>query len=177
MPTLKSLSGMVAAALLLLGPLPALAAADRPILEISADTVLDPGTIYGAIVVKASGITIDGRGALLLGADTGDPKTFTGTAVRAEGVSGVTVKDLRARGFERGLHVSDGEGWRVEGCDFSDNFHDPRFGWGDNGRRGGILLERDFSFWQSCAIRPFKMLFYPIFCHQCGSSLAPTATH
>ena len=137
MPIRTRLSAIAAAALLLCGPLPALATADRPLLEISTDTVLDPDTIYGAIVVKASGITLDGRGALLLGADTGDPKTFTGTAVRAEGVSGVTVKDLRARGFERGLHVSDGEGWRVEGCDFSDNFHDPRFGWGENGRRGG----------------------------------------
>ena len=36
----------------------------------------------------------------------------------------------------------DGQGWTVEGCDFSDNFHDPAFGWGENGRRGGILLER-----------------------------------
>ena len=142
MPIRTRLSAIAAAALLLCGPLPALAAADRPLLEISTDTVLDPDTIYGAIVVKASGITLDGRGALLLGADSGDPKTFTGTGLRAEGMSGVTVKNLRARGFERGLHISDGEGWRVEGCDFSDNFHDPRFGWGENGRRGGILLER-----------------------------------
>jgi parallel beta-helix repeat protein len=38
--------------------------------------------------------------------------------------------------------VVDGAGWTIEACDFSDNFHDPAFGWGENGRRGGILLER-----------------------------------
>ncbi|MFO0929460.1 MAG: PKD domain-containing protein [Gemmataceae bacterium] len=31
--------------------------------------------------------------------------------------------------------------WTV-GCNFSGNFHDPAFGWGENGRRGGIVLER-----------------------------------
>jgi len=142
MPTRQTLAAIVSPALLLLGTSLPLTAADRPVLEISADTVLDPDTIYGPIVVKASGITLDGRGAVLVGAESDDPKTFTGTGLRGEGVSGVTVRNLRARGFERGLHVSDGEAWRVEGCDFSDNFHDPRFGWGENGRRGGILLER-----------------------------------
>ena len=33
-------------------------------------------------------------------------------------------------------------GWTIEDCHFSDNFHDPAFGWGENGRRGGIVLER-----------------------------------
>jgi parallel beta-helix repeat protein len=115
---------------------------ERPLLEITADTVLDPNTTYGGIVVMTAGVTVDGRGALVLGGDAGDPKDFTGTGIRAAGVSGVTLKNVRVRGFERGLHVSDAEGWTIEGCDFSDNFHDPRFGWGDNGRRGGILLER-----------------------------------
>ena len=32
-------------------------------------------------------------------------------------------------------------GW-IEQCNFSDNFHDPSFGWGENGRRGGIVLDR-----------------------------------
>src|SRR4029079_18169711 len=41
-----------------------------------------------------------------------------------------------------GLAVQDGEKWTIEGCNFSGNFHDPSFGWGENGRRGGIVLER-----------------------------------
>ena len=36
----------------------------------------------------------------------------------------------------------EGHDWVIKGCDFSDNFHDPQFGWGENGRRGGILLEK-----------------------------------
>jgi parallel beta-helix repeat protein len=38
--------------------------------------------------------------------------------------------------------VSDATGLIIEDCDFSDNFHDPTFGWGENCRRGGIVLER-----------------------------------
>ena len=30
----------------------------------------------------------------------------------------------------------------MEQCDFSDNFHDPSFGWGENGRRGGNFFDR-----------------------------------
>ncbi|MFM7077510.1 MAG: right-handed parallel beta-helix repeat-containing protein [Planctomycetaceae bacterium] len=117
-------------------------AAERPVLEVVADTVLDPAVTYGAIVIRAGGVTIDGRGALVLGAEEGDPKDFRGTGISARGVSGVTLKGLRVRGWERGLHVADAAGWTIEDCDFSDNFHDPRFGWGENGLRGGILLER-----------------------------------
>ncbi len=123
----------------------AVAAADPPVpLEVTADTSLDPTVTYGQIVVKKSGVVIDGQGALLLGpkADAETPAGFEGIAILAEGVSDVTLKNVRARGWETGLVVRDGHGWHIEGCDFSDNFHDPAFGWGENGRRGGILLER-----------------------------------
>jgi parallel beta-helix repeat protein len=49
---------------------------------------------------------------------------------------------VNAKGWETGLKITDGSGWHVEHCNFSDNFHDPKFGWGENGRRGGIVLER-----------------------------------
>jgi len=129
----------------LLARLPAAAAAvaaDRPVLEVTTDVVLDPGVTYGGIVIRVSGVTVDGRGATVLGAGEGDPKDFRGTGVSARGVSDVRLRDVRVRGFERGLHVVDGSGWTITDCDFSDNFHDPRFGWGENGLRGGILLER-----------------------------------
>ena len=45
---------------------------------------------------------------------------------------------------------------------FSDNFHDPSFGWGENGRRGGIVLDRTEHFaiehcranrvWDACVL-------------------------
>lgn len=111
------------------------------VLEIRADTTLDPARTYGPIVIRASGITLDGRGAKIVGATGGDPKTFRGVGIAAEGVSDITIKNVRVRGFETGIHIRDSRGATVEDCDVSDNFHDPEFDWGENGRRGGILLE------------------------------------
>lgn len=124
--------------------LPLAAGADTPTapLEITADTTLDPQKTYGAIVIKASNVTIDGKGAWVIGATQGEPKQFKGVGISAEGVSNVTLKNVNAKGWETGLKVVDARGWHIENCDFSDNFHDPKFGWGENGRRGGIVLER-----------------------------------
>jgi parallel beta-helix repeat protein len=118
--------------------------ARREPLEVTGDITLDPSVTYGAIVVKASGVVIDGRGAILRGsaADASTPAEFEGIAVLGEGVDNVTLKNVRAHGWETGLVVRDATGWQIENCDFSDNFHDPAFGWGENGRRGGMLLER-----------------------------------
>lgn len=120
----------------------AAATADPKPLEIDRDTTLDPAKTYGPIVITASNITLDGRGAWLVGSRQGPAREFQGTAVSAEGVSGVTLRNLRARGWETGLSIRHGRDWLVENCDFSDNFHDPDFGWGENGRRGGIVAER-----------------------------------
>ena len=72
---------------------------------ITQDTTLDPARTYGPILVKASHITIDGRGAWLIGAEAQEPHTFQGTAISAAGVSHVTLKNIRAKGWERGLHI------------------------------------------------------------------------
>lgn len=125
---------------ILLTLLAGLAPADP--IEITVDTTLDPARTYGALVIKASNVTVDGRGATIRGAIEGDPKTFKGVGISARGFDGVTLRNVKVKGFETGLHVRDASGWTVEGCDFSDNFHDPEFGWGENGRRGGIVLER-----------------------------------
>ena len=115
---------------------------DSQPLVITQDTVLDPAKTYSQIVIKASGITIDGRGAWLVGAKQGAAKDFQHVAIAAQGVSHVTLKNLNAKGWETGLQIEDGSEWLIENCDFSDNFHDPDFGWGENGRRGGIVLTR-----------------------------------
>jgi parallel beta-helix repeat protein len=116
------------------------------VLEVTRDTVLDPGKSYGAIVIRASGVTIDGRGAWLLGPAAGRsaprPADFQGVAIQARGVSNVRLRNLNVRGWETALTIEDGAQWLVEGCNFSDNFHDPDFGWGENGRRGGMVLTR-----------------------------------
>ena len=114
-------------------------------LIITESTTLDPNKTYTRIVIKASNITLDGRGAWLIGKTEGKPSVYQDTAIVADGQTGVTLKNIRAKGWETGLKVTDGSGWLVEGCDFSNNFHDPDFGWGESGRRGGIVLERVHS--------------------------------
>ncbi len=112
----------------------------RP-LEITQDTTLDPAKIYGPIVIKASNITIDGRGAWVIGARQGNPKDFKGVGISANGVSGVALKNVNVKGFDIGLKVEHASKWVVEGCDFSDNFHYPEAGWGELPHHGGIVFE------------------------------------
>ena len=124
------------------GAVAILQATESSDLIITESTTLDANRTYTRIVIKASDITLDGQGAWLIGETEGKPSGYQGAAILADGVSGVTLKNIRAKGWETGLKVTDGSGWLVEGCDFSNNFHDPDFGWGENGRRGGIVLER-----------------------------------
>src|SRR5262245_12680371 len=109
-------------------------------LVLTADARLDPSRAYGPIVIAADGITVDGQGAWVIGATTGAPRNFTGIGIAARGVSGVTLRNVNVKGFGVGLQVEEGANWTIEGCDLSDNFHDPDFGWGEQPRRGGIVL-------------------------------------
>src|SRR5579883_921170 len=104
--------------------------------DVAADLSLEPGRTYEPLRILASGIAIDGQGATIDGAG------FNGIGVRAEGVSNVTLRNVRVRGFNLGLHVSNGAYWLIEDCDFSDNFHDPDWGWEQHPAAGGILLEK-----------------------------------
>jgi parallel beta-helix repeat protein len=113
----------------------------REPLVLTSDTTLDPQKEYGQIVIAGSNITIDGRGAILDGGDSAANKRQN-TAIMAEGQDGVVIKNLTVRGWQLGLRVVDAEGWEVTNCDFSDNFHDPEFGWGEQPNRGGIVFER-----------------------------------
>lgn len=113
----------------------------RP-LEIARDTKLDPRRTYGPLVIKAGNVTVDGQGAQVVGAAEGPANRYSGVGIAAAGVSGVKLRNVRVRGFAVGLRVEDGADWTVEDCDFSDNFHDPDFGWGEQGEKGGIVLVR-----------------------------------
>jgi Right handed beta helix region/PKD domain len=154
----------------------------REPLVIRKNTTLDPSVTYGPILIAASDITIDGRGALIEGARvTGtiipgapvgapDPSTrfvdstkdFTGVGIAARGVSGVTLTNVKVRGFRIGLQVDGGENWTIQDCDFSDNFHDPDFGWGEQPPGGGIALtdvrqsrlihDRANRTWDACSL-------------------------
>src|SRR5438034_5645359 len=98
-------------------------------LRVAASVTLDPAKTYGRLVITASNVTVDGKGARVVGAGGGEPKSFRGIGVEAIGVSNVVLKNLTVRGFETGLWVENARGWTVEDCDFSGNFDDPSFGW------------------------------------------------
>jgi hypothetical protein len=80
-------------------PAPAAGPVEAPPLEVTKDTVLDPAKTYGRIVIKSSDVTIDGRGAWVAGTTQGDPKSYKGVGISAEGVSHVTLRNVQRQGL------------------------------------------------------------------------------
>lgn len=115
-------------------------------LIVTNDLVLKKGAALSVrLIIRASQVTIDGNGATLVGTGViGDPATLenAGIGVLVENVSNVTIKNLRVHGFALGLVMKQVSASSVEDCDFSDNYTNPKFGWGELPPRGGILLER-----------------------------------
>src|SRR5437016_1291398 len=113
---------------------------------VTNDLILEKGAILKArLVVRASHVTIEGNGATLQGPGTvGETNTLeqAGVGVLLEGSVNVTIRNLNARGFATGLLARDGRALLIEGCDFSDNYHNPKHGWGELPPRGGLRLER-----------------------------------
>lgn len=97
------------------------------------------------LIVRASHIVIEGNGATLVGpgvvGDTNSLET-AGVGILIEGATDVTLRNFNVRAFATGLVVRDGRAIAVAGCDFSDNYHNPKHGWGELPARGGILLEK-----------------------------------
>ncbi len=113
-----------------------------PVREVCTSITLQKGEVLRkALVLKTGHITIEGNGAVLKGPGApGDLSTFQGAGISAEGISHVTIRNLTVRGFASGLVAENGAGWCIEGCDFSGNYHDPEYGWGDYKRCGGMIL-------------------------------------
>lgn len=116
------------------------------VLEIRENLTLSPTDLIRARwVVRASHLVIDGHGACLVGpADGGGNEDLAqaGIGIHAVGCRNVVLRNLRVRGFRLALWLEDCDGWSIESCDFSDNFTDPDFGWGEQEPGGGLLLER-----------------------------------
>ena len=72
---------------------------------IRTDTTLAPGTYFlpAGLTIAADGVTLDGNGATLIGADGRD------VGVRIEGRKGVTVRNLRLREYYHGIVARDAE--------------------------------------------------------------------
>jgi len=124
--------------------LPTLQAAMSEIV-VTNDLVLDKDAQLSArVVVRADHVTLDGNGATLVGPGTvGDPASLeaAGVGILVEGATGVTVKNVHVRGFATGLVLRHTVAANVTDCDFSDNYHNPKFGWGELPPRGGIFAD------------------------------------
>ena len=121
------------------------ARAALPEIVVTNDLVLEPGAQLPArLIVRASHVTIDGAGTTLIGpGQVGEAASLenAGIGVLMEGTTGVTLKNLKVRGFSTGLVIRQAQGVAVTNCDFSDNYHNPKHGWGELPARGGIVLE------------------------------------
>jgi pectate lyase len=107
-------------------------------LEFEKDAVLS-----ARLVIRTDNITIRANGATLKGeGKTGDSTSLekAGIGVRVENATNVTIRDLRVHGFSTGLSMKQVRGAWVTNCDFSDNYANPKFGWGEMPARGGILF-------------------------------------
>lgn len=101
--------------------------------------------LHRRIVVKADHIVIDGNGLTLSGPGRqGDVASLeaAGVGVEVVGCTNVTIKNLKAKGFATGLFMKRCKAVVVDGCDFSNNYNNPDWGWGDLPARGGIILEQ-----------------------------------
>src|SRR6266566_1274514 len=98
------------------------------------------GAVLGTVLLSSVTAVVVPAGPPDVAAGGGEPKSFRGVGVEANGVSNVVLKNLTVRGFETGLWLENAGGWTVEDCDFSGNFDDPSFGWGQLSRRGGIVF-------------------------------------
>ena len=114
-------------------------------LVVTNDLVLEQGAqIPARIIVRASHVILDGNGATLVGPGrVGDVESLesAGVGVLIEGATGVTLKNLKVRGFATGLVIRQAQAVLVTDCDFSDNYHNPKHGWGELPARGGVRLD------------------------------------
>ena len=119
-----------------------------PGMVITENVAFEPGTYAfpagEGITVAKDNLIIDGNGATLIGPGQVElgPESYAGIGLSGYHRFGVTVTNLKIQGFKIGLLIDDGEGWMVDGNDFSDNYHDPDYGWGDGPSYGGLLLIR-----------------------------------
>lgn len=112
---------------------------------VTGDLILEKDAVLNArILVRGAHLTLDGNGATLQGPGTvGDPDSLAkaGVGLWVQCGSNIAIRNLKVRGFSTGLLVQNGRFLRIENCDLSDNYDNPKLGWGELPPRGGIRLE------------------------------------
>ena len=117
---------------------------DIQTIVIDQNTTFEPDTeLRARILVRGSHIAIEGNGLKLVGPGvSGDLESFEGAGVGiyAEGVSNLRIDGVSVRGFETGMQLVYCNACVVESCDFSHNYDNPSFDWGELPPRGGLSL-------------------------------------
>jgi parallel beta-helix repeat protein len=111
-------------------------------IAVTKNIVLEKDSVFRRnIIVRSDYVSIDGNGATLVGPGVpGKADTFQGIGISADGCKGVTLRNIKVKGFASGLVIKGGDHWFIENCDFSDNYHVPDAGWGNGPRQGGMIL-------------------------------------
>src|SRR5262249_28091288 len=109
--------------------------ADVRTIVVTNDLTLEPNASLDArLIIRASHIVIQGRGATLQGSGVANNLTSleqAGIGVLIEGAVDVTIRELGAHGFANGLVAHDARDLLIENCDFSGNYDNPQHGWGE----------------------------------------------
>lgn len=115
--------------------------------EVRTSIKLRPGVDRGPIRIEADDVVIDGQGAVIDGGGRmPDSTSFRDVGIVAVGKKGVVLKNLRVLGFKTAFQAEGCRGFTIENCDFSDNYDDPNFGWGDGEPSGGMILRECTGF-------------------------------
>ncbi len=104
--------------------------------RLSSDSLQAP-----VIIIEGNGITVDFNGATLWGStDRGTPDTYYGLGILIKKGSNVTIKNLKARGFQVALLAENVENLQILDSDFSYNYRQRLYSMRDR---------EDFSDWLS----------------------------
>lgn len=118
-----------------------------PGMVIQESVEFDPGIYYfpagAGLHIVGSGIVVCGNDTVLVGpGQPGNLDSFQGVAISACGQHHVTVEGLTVHGFQLAMKVTGGHDWNVLNNDFSYNYTDEAYGWGEGFPFGAVLLER-----------------------------------
>jgi len=79
----------------------------------------------GVLKIVSNDVTVDLSGVVLVGSSTAaSPNALRGIGVKADGVSGITIRHGTIQGFRVALEIFGGENHKIVGTEFTENFRE-----------------------------------------------------
>lgn len=96
----------------------------KSVIVIPGEYFLSASSTTPAIIIEGANITVDFRGAVLIGnKNRGKPNAFTGIAILvAKGSKNITIKNVAAHGFKIGCMADSEKNITIEESNFSYNY-------------------------------------------------------